>query len=75
MKNRSHEFRTALAEKGIEMTPEQARKAYRMIRGLKKTAKKLSTIDMWQMENDDSLGFSKEERKQMVELYRMAKEI
>lgn len=69
------EFRNILAEKGIEMTPDQAEKAYELAIRLRKTARRLSTADLWAMEEDDSMGFTREERAEMVNLYRIAKEI
>lgn len=73
--NRRSEFRNILAEQGIEMTPEQAGEAYKMARKLRRTAKKLSMEDFWIMEEDESLGLPKEERLQMIELYKVAREI
>lgn len=75
MNNRTVEFRTLLAGEGIEMTPAQAEKAYKLARRLRKTARRLSTEDLWDMEEDDSMGFTREERSEMVNLYRIAKEL
>lgn len=73
--NRANRFRSVLAEQGIEMTPDQAREAYRMARKLRKVARRLSMEDFWVMEEDETLGMPREERLQMIELYRVAQEI
>lgn len=73
--NKANRFRSVLAEQGIEMTPEQAKEAYRMARGLRRTARRLSMEDFWAMEEDETLGMPREERIQMIELYRAAQEI
>lgn len=68
-------FRTLLAEQGIEMTPFEAEKVYKMAVKLKKQAKRLSTEDLWEMEEDESSGIPREERIQIADLYRLAREI
>jgi hypothetical protein len=75
MRNRASEFRHILAERGVEVTPEQADHIYKMTARLRKIARKLSTIDLWSLEENESLGMTKEERRQIADLYRAAKEI
>lgn len=73
--NKANKFRATLAQQGIEMTPDQAKEAYRMARCLRSTARRLSMEDFWDMEEDETLGMPREERLQMIELYRVAQEI
>lgn len=75
MNNLKLRFRSALADMGIEMTPEQADAIYGMASRIRKLAKKLSTSDLWDLEENESLDMSKEERKQIADLYRAAKEL
>jgi hypothetical protein len=75
MHNKANEFRALLAENGIEVTPDQAKKIYKMTARLRKLARKMSTVDLWRIEEDDSIGMPREERQQIADLYRAAKEI
>lgn len=72
---RTNEFRRILAEAGVEMTPEQAESAYVAVKKLKRAAKKLSTADLWAMEEDESSGIPRDERVALVEIYRRAREM
>jgi len=62
-----------LAEMGIEMTLEQAGKAYDMSRDMIKRARKMSMKDIWNLEEVE--GFSDEEKRQLAMLYMHAKEV
>lgn len=62
-----------LAEMGTEMTLEQAAKAYEMSRDMIKRARKMSMIDIWNLEKVE--GFSDEEKRQLAMLYMHAKEV
>lgn len=62
-----------LAEMGIEMTLEQAGKAYDMSRDMIKRARKMSMKDIWNLESVE--GFSDEEKRQLAMLYMHAKEV
>jgi len=62
-----------LAEMGIEMTLEQAGKAYDMSRDMIKRARKMSMKDIWNLEEVE--GFSDEEKSQLAMLYMHAKEV
>lgn len=75
MKDKNRRFRELLAERGIEMTPEEAKKAYSMAMKIRIAAKRLSTQDLWNMEDNESSGISREERLQIADLYRIAKEV
>jgi hypothetical protein len=71
--NKTLEFRKILAEMGIETTPEQASRLYKMASRIVKTAKKMPMDQIWKF--DDVEGFSEEEIKQIKELYLSAKEL
>lgn len=75
MTTKVNKFRAILAEQGIEMTPDQAERTYKMASKIRKTAKRLSVKDLWEIEENENIGMTKEERSQIVELYRSAKDI
>jgi hypothetical protein len=58
-------FRQLMAEKGIELTPDEAAVAYRMAIKVRKRTRKLAQKDLWQLE----LGLSKKEKKYLEILY------
>lgn len=62
-----------LSEMGIEMTPDQAKKAYEMSKDMIKRARKMSMEDIWNLEKAE--GFSEEEKRQLSMLYMHAKEV
>jgi hypothetical protein len=62
-----------LAEMGIEMTLEQAGKAYEMSKDMINRARKMSMKDIWNLESVE--GFSDEEKRQLAMLYMHAKEV
>lgn len=64
--SRTDKFRTLLAENGIEMTPEEAKDAYKATRKFIKVAKELSLKEIWAVEK-----YSKE----YATLYLKAKEV
>lgn len=59
-------FRNFLAERGTEMTPGEAERAYKALKRFVRRAKKMSMEDIWEIER-----YSKE----YADLYRKAKEI
>lgn len=65
-KIRLEKFRDLLAENGIEMTPEEARDAYRAVKKFIKVAKDLSLKDIWEVERHN---------KDYAALYMKAKEL
>ena len=73
--NKISQFRMIMAEQGIEMTIDQAKKTYTMAKSIVKNSKKMSTIDLWEVADTDVPGFSKEEREDLVRLYQAAKEL
>ena len=68
-------FRMLLAEGGTEMTPSQAEKAYRASKSIVRTSKMMSMIDIWNLEEAEVEGMSEEEREDLVELYKNAKDL
>lgn len=68
-------FRNILAEQGMEVTIEEAAKIYMMADDIVSNAKKMSTEDLWKIMDLDAEGISTEEKEQIVDLYRSAKEI
>lgn len=71
--NKIAKFRNVLAEKGIEMTLEQATKVYKMSNDLIRRSKKMSMKDLWAIQ--DVEGVSQEEKDQIIKLYQHAKEL
>lgn len=43
------EFRNAMAEKGVEMTPNEAREAYQALKEFIKVAKSLTVSEIWEL--------------------------
>jgi len=68
-------FRMLLAEGGTEMTPLQAEKAYKASKSIVRTSKMMSMIDIWNLEEAELEGMSEEEREDLVELYKNAKDL
>jgi hypothetical protein len=68
-------FRNMLAEGGMEMTMDEAAKVYLMADDIVSRAKKMSVEDMWDILDLEAEGMSHEDKEQIVELYRTAKEI
>jgi len=52
-------FRQLMAEKGIELTPDEAAVAYRLGMKIRNQVRKLAQKDLWQLE----LGLSEKEKK------------
>lgn len=75
MTNKIYMFRKILAEKGIELTPEEAKKAYSMSRKFIKKSKKISMQDLWNMQETNVDGLSKEEINDLINLYKCAKDL
>jgi hypothetical protein len=73
VKTKVIQFRGMLAEMGIEMTLEQAKKAYEMSRDMIKRSKKMSMEDIWNLKKVE--GFSEEEKNELAMLYMHAKDI
>ena len=68
-------FRMLLAEEGTEMTPLQAKKAYIASRSIIKTSKKMSMMDIWNMQESEMEGVSDEEKEELINLYKNAKDL
>lgn len=63
--NKTDAFRNLMAEQGVEMTPEEATKAYKALKKFVRRAKQMSLKDIWEVEKHN---------KQYAELYMKAKE-
>lgn len=68
-------FRTILAEGGTEMTPRQAEKAYKTSKSIVRTSRMMSMLDIWSLQETELEGMSEQEREELVELYKTAKEL
>lgn len=74
-KNEILAFRMLLAEEGTEMTPIQAKKAYLASKSIVKTSRKMSMMDIWNLEESEADGISDSEREELVNLYKNAKDL
>lgn len=64
-------FRNKLAEEGIEVSIEEAEERYFAIRNLIKRSRNMSQLDIWKMEEMKPMrGFTKEEHKELINLYK-----
>lgn len=68
-------FRMLLAEEGTEMTPEQAEKAFLASQSIVRTSRKMSMMDLWDLQDSELDGVSEKEREELVDLYRNAKDL
>lgn len=68
-------FRMILAEEGTEMTPEDAEKAFLASKSIMKTSKRMSMIDLWNLEDCVLEGMDDKQKKELVNLYKNAKEL
>lgn len=68
-------FRMILAEEGTEMTPEDAKKAFLASKSIMKTSKRMSMIDLWNLEDCVLEGMDDKQKKELVNLYKNAKEL
>lgn len=68
-------FRAVLAESGVEMTPKEAKMAYRASRDIVKKSRSMSMADIWRLRSEKVEGISDKEKEQMIELYMRAKEL
>lgn len=75
MMNKILKFRNILAEQGIEMTVEEAKDAYSTASKFIKKCKKISLMNIWQIKDINYEGISEDEKKQIIDLYRKAKEL
>lgn len=73
--NKIQIFRKILAEQGIEMTIQEAQQAFKNANKFIKRSKKISTMDLWQMQKTEIENISEEEREQLINLYKKAKEL
>lgn len=66
-------FRNILAGMGTEMTLEEAEKAYDASRDIVERSRKMSMMDLWEIEGMEEVPLK--EREEVLELYRGAKEL
>jgi 1,2-phenylacetyl-CoA epoxidase PaaB subunit len=73
--NKIQIFRKILAEQGIEMTIEEAEQAFKNANKFIKRSKKISIMDIWEMQKTEVENISAEEKDQLINLYKKAKEL
>jgi hypothetical protein len=73
MQNKIFEFRRMMAEQGVELTIDQAKKAYNMAGKFMKSAKKVSVAEIWSIQSVE--GLTQKEKDDIVRLYQFAKEL
>lgn len=73
--NKVQKFRTLLAEQGIEMTIEESQQAFKNANRFIKRSKKISIMDLWKMQKTKIDEISEEEKNQLINLYKKAKEL
>lgn len=66
-------FRNILAGMGTEMTIEEAERAYDASRDIVERSRKMSMMDLWEIEGMDEVPLK--EREEVLGLYRSAKEL
>ncbi len=69
------EFRRVLAEQGKELTLDQARVMYRSAADLIKRSKKLSQVDLWNLQDEEIEGMTEEEKQQAISLYQHIRDL
>ena len=69
------EFRRVLAEQGKELTLDQARVMYKSAADLIKRSKKLSQVDLWNLQNEEIEGMTEEEKQQAISLYQHIRDL
>lgn len=73
--NKIYQFRKILAESGIEMTPEEAKKMYKMTKSFVRRSKKMSMQRLWNLKDLELEGTTPEQIDEIIKLYQVAKEI
>jgi hypothetical protein len=73
--NKIQKFRSLLAEQGIEMTIDEAQSAFNNAQKFIKKSKKISMMSLWKMQKANVEGISDEEKDQLINLYKKAKEL
>lgn len=73
--NKVYQFRKILAESGIEMTPEEAKKMYKMTKSFIRRSKKMSMQRLWNLKELELEGTTPEQIDEIIKLYQCAKEI
>lgn len=75
MNNKIKQFRNILAEQGQEVTIDQAQEIYSMAQSIVKKARKISLFDLWDLEKKEIKEMPEDQKKQIINLYRFAKEM
>lgn len=68
-------FRRKLAESGQEFTPDQAEKIYKLASSIIKNGKRMTQLDLWQLEQIEIEGITKKEKKELIGLYQYVREL
>ena len=68
-------FRKLLAEQGTELTVLQAKILYKSALKIIKKSKKLSQLDLWEMENLKIDGMTDKEKDQAISLYQHIRDL
>lgn len=74
MKNKLVEFRRILAEQGKELTLEEARVIYKSALKILKRSKKLSQVDLWNMQELKIEGMTEKQKQDAIMLYQHARD-
>jgi hypothetical protein len=69
------EFRKALAEIGQEYTIEQARRIYKEAKKIIKNSKKLSQMDLWNLQEEQVEGMTEKEKNEAIMLYQHVRDL
>jgi Mn-dependent DtxR family transcriptional regulator len=75
MNNKLVEFRKILAEQGKELTLDQAKVLYISAEKLLKRSKKLSQIDLWNMQDEKIEGMTEKEKQEAIALYQYIRDL
>lgn len=68
-------LRNLLAEQGKEYTIDQAREIYKESLKLIKKSKKMSQIDLWEMQDSEIEGMTENEKQNAILLYQYMREL
>lgn len=68
-------LRNLLAEQGKELTFEEAKIAFNAANKLIKRSKKVSQLDLWEMQNVEIEGMTEEEKQAAINLYQYIKDL
>lgn len=75
MNSKIIKFRKILAEQGKEFTLEQAEKLYNSAIKLLRKSKKLSQLDLWNMQNVKIKGMTEIQKQEAIALYQHIRDL